>query len=602
MRIHRGVLSGLTSPPRRAVRTDKMAGNQAVAAREARQSSEPCGSATCMGCASLVNMVKEALAPPVPLGPAAVRNIMPEPLLRRGATNTLYPLVVVALIALAALGYMLFRGSSGSDRGQSSQELLVFCAAGMRYPMEQIAEDYEDEYGVRIQLSYGGSNTLLNQLEINPQGDLYLAADDSYIQLARSKGLADEALPLAKMKPVIAISRGNPRNIRAVDDLLRSDVRAALGNPDAAAVGKKARRLLKKSGHWKALEKHITETGVYKPTVNEVANDIKLGSVDAGIIWDATVAQYPELEPVAVPELDAGLVDITLGVLRSTSNPTAALRFARYVAARDKGLRVFADKGFETVDGDVWEVRPKLTFYAGSVNRRALEPILKEFSDREGVQINTVYNGCGILTAQMRTLQENQDNGFPDAYMACDVYYLETVKDWFQDDVNVSDTDIVIVVQKGNPKNIQSVEDLVRPKVRVAIGQPEQCTIGVLTRRLLQNAGIYDRMLENNVVTQTTTSALLVPNVSTGAVDAVLAYRTDTLDEQEKLEIIPVDSEMAKAIQPYSIARSSDFKHLGHRLYEQIAKSRKRFESAGFSWRLTESVAIDGANQPPKTP
>ena len=71
--------------------------------------------------------------------------------------------------------------------------------------------------------------------------------------------------------------------------------------------------------------------------------------------------------------------------------------------------------------------------------------------------MNTVYNGCGILTGQMRIAAEDKGRGFPDTYMACDVYYLDTVKDWFQEAVNVSDTDIVIAVQKGNPKAIQSL-------------------------------------------------------------------------------------------------------------------------------------------------
>jgi molybdate transport system substrate-binding protein len=172
--------------------------------------------------------------------------------------------------------------------------------------------------------------------------------------------------------------------------------------------------------------------------------------------------------------------------------------------------------------------------------------------------------------------------------MACDVYYLENVKDWFQDAVNVSDTDIVIAVQKGNPKNIASLKDLLEPGVRVAIGQPEQCTIGALTRILLESEGIYQELLDTNVVTQTATSALLVPAVTAKSADAVLAYKTDTLAEREKLDVVELSSQKAKAIQPYSIARSSEYKYLGRRLFEAIARSQASFESAGFNWRLAK--------------
>jgi ABC-type molybdate transport system substrate-binding protein len=335
----------------------------------------------------------------------------------------------------------------------------------------------------------------------------------------------------------------------------------------------------------------VNRNGVFKPTVNEVANDVKIGSVDAGIVWDTTAAQYEELRAIPLPILDGGVAQVEICILNSAEDPTAALHFARYVAARDKGLPIFSEEGFEVVQGDVWQDVPEMTFFAGSVNRRALEPILKKFMAREGVTLNTVYNGCGILTGQMRVLAKNQDGTFPDTYMACDVYYLETVKEMFQEAVNVSDTDIVIAVAEGNPKNIESLSDLLNPGVRVAIGQPEQCTIGVLTKRLLKDAGIYEQLVKGNVVTQTETSALLVPSVVTKSADAALAYRTDTLAESDKVDTVTLDTELSKAIQPFSIARSSDQKYLGRRLYRTIARSREAFESAGFHWRLDEETS-----------
>ena len=129
---------------------------------------------------------------------------------------------------------------------------------------------------------------------------------------------------------------------------------------------------------------------------------------------------------------------------------------------------------------------------------------------RGGVTVNTVYNGCGILTGQMRTISQKEGGaGFPDVYMACDRYYLENVKDWFQEDVDVSDADIVIVVPKGNPKKIKGIGDLTKPGMRVSVGQPEQCTIGALTRTMLQKMNVYDEVMKN-VVMQTASSSMLV--------------------------------------------------------------------------------------------
>ena len=520
---------------------------------------------------------------------------------RLGSVNPLFLMAGTAIIALAVLGALLYQ-LSNPRRTQRSVEgdspgLLVYCAAGLRPAVEKVAADYEREQGVSVQLQYGGSNTLLSQLEVAKAGDVYLAADESYITLAQKKGLVRESIPLALMRPVIAVHQGNPKGIRAIDDLLRRDVKTALGNVDQAAVGKMTRRLLQASGHWEKLNERVTTSGVFKPTVPEVANDVKIGSVDAGIIWDATAAQYPEVEAIHTPELDAGAAHIEAGILESSKNPTAALRFARYLGARDKGLLHFKEHGYEPVDGDVWAEVPELTFFCGSVNRRAVAPVIEAFKEREGVRVNTIYNGCGILTGQMHTIKDqDQGKGFPDTYMACDVYYLDTVHEMFQEAVNISDTEVVIAVPKGNPKNIKSLEDLARPGIRVSVGQPEQCTIGVLTKQLLQGEGLYEKVMAN-VVTQTASSAMLIPTIVTGSVDATLAYATDTGAENNKVDTILTHSPRAKAIQPFSIARSSEQKYLGRRLYRAIAEARQSFETAGFHWRLSSEPTRDTGSQ-----
>jgi molybdate transport system substrate-binding protein len=512
-------------------------------------------------------------------------------------------LSAVLMVVLVASLLVLSR----RPREPGARDLFVFCAAGLRYPMQQIVAEYERECGVTVSLQYGGSNTLLSQLKVGGTGDLFLAADDSFIELAAEAGLTAEIIPLAQMRLVIVVRQDSTRTIESIDDILQPDLRVACANADAAAAGSITRECLEQSGHWPALARQINESGVYKPTVNDVANDVKLGSVDAGIVWDTTAAQYPELRAVDVPELAAGIGTVSVAVLESARHPTAALRLARYIAAADRGLPVFQAADFQVVEGDPWQEEPEITLFAGAVNRRALAPIVQAFEQREGVRVNTVYNGCGILTGQMQILAKNQDRGFPDVYMACDVYYLDVVRDWFQEDVNVSDTDIVIVVQPGNPKQILALRDLLQPGVRVALGQPEQCTIGVLSRRLLEHEGLYDRLIAENVVTQTATSALLVPAVTTRSVDAALAYRTDTLTERDKLEVVSIESELSRAVQPFSIARSSPHKHLGRRLFQTIARSRDVFESAGFHWRL--DVAPDDpapptpqADHPPETP
>lgn len=498
--------------------------------------------------------------------------------------NPLYTLAGGSALVAACLLLLLPGSGRRQPTSDRAERLFVYCAAGLRTPVAQIAADYQREYNVAIELQFGGSNTLVSQIEASGVGDLYLAGDDSYVALAQEKGLAREALPLATMRPVVAVPTGNRKNIERVEDLWRPDVAVAVANPDQAAVGKLVRQQLEANGQWKQLDEAVRNRGVYKPTVGDVANDILLGSVDAGIIWDAVAAQYPDLQTVDFPVFGDAQVNIEATVLSSSQQPTAALRFARYLAARDRGQKTFERFGYRPVEGDRWAVRPELTLFAGSVNRRVLSPIVEEFARREGVEVNTVYNGCGILTAQMRSLRDNGAGELPDAFMACDRYYMDVVSDLFPTSSDVSNTRIVMVVGEGNPKSIQTLADLAKPGVRVALGQPDQCTIGVLSRRLLESEGLYKQILEENVVTETATSALLVPSVVSGGADAALVYETDAQAESERIDVVAIDSPLARAVQPYGVAAASDFRQLSDRLLDAIGQHREQFEAAGFRW------------------
>ena len=267
--------------------------------------------------------------------------------------NSVWKLFVASIAVAVGLVALLARTSPRPHSG-GREPLILFCAAVLKPAVEPVAAEYERTYGVPVQLQYGGSGTLLSNLRLARRGDLFLAADQSYMNLARDYDLVAEILPLAHLTPVLAVRRGNPRNIRSLPDLWRKDVSVALANPDAAAIGRAARDALRQAGVWATLEPRIK---VFKPTVNDVANDLRLGTVDAAVVWDATVWQYPELEPVPLPGLVFGSSTVSVGVLRASTQPSEALRFARYLGARDRGLREFARQGYQPVAADLWSER-----------------------------------------------------------------------------------------------------------------------------------------------------------------------------------------------------------------------------------------------------
>src|SRR5207249_4019363 len=159
---------------------------------------------------------------------------------RSGAASRTVLAFIVALAVLVGLIALLMKEKKGQTKG-NSQPLMVYCAAGLREPMQGVAEEYQREFGVEVRCNFGASQAELVTLERAGDGDLYLPADESYIDVAKQKGLVDAVMPIAVMRPVLGVKKGNPKTIKSLDDVLKSDVRLGQANPDAAAIGKVCR-------------------------------------------------------------------------------------------------------------------------------------------------------------------------------------------------------------------------------------------------------------------------------------------------------------------------------------------------------------------------
>ena len=466
-------------------------------------------------------------------------------------------------------------------------ELFVYCASGIRKPVQEIAKDYQEKYGVTVQLQFGGSQTLYGQIEISGQGDLYIPGDDRYVNKGRARGWVKEILPVAVMKAILAVKKGNPKRVASIADLAAGKVTYAQGEPGATAVGNLVQKALEKTGQWEAVKEKTT---VFKDTVNQVANDLKLGTVDAGFIWDATARQAEyrnRLEIVDLPELADAQANIAIGVLSSCSRPAAALHFARYLAAKDKGLLHFRAKGFTPVDGDVWAEVPDIKMLSGSMLSVAIDDTTREFMEREGCEVTTIYSGCGILVAMMKT-----DEVRPDIYFSCESGFMDKVNDLFIDREDISQNQLVILVKKGNPFGIKELKDLAKEGLRVGVGHEQQCAMGAITADTLKFAGEYGS-IHKNVVTQLPTGDMLVNSMRAGSLDVAIVYVSNAAFAGNELEALPIQNiPCAIVTQPVGIGKNSGLKHITSRLIESFktAESQERFKKYLFKWKATDGA------------
>lgn len=244
--------------------------------------------------------------------------------------------VVLCLAAVAAAAWVVLKPAKAT-----STTLTVFCAAGMKKPVEEAAAAYQKETGTEVRLQFGGTGTLLSQLKIAQQGDLFIAADGGALADAKKLGVTRDEFPLVKQKPVLAVAKGNPKHIDSLAVLKNPEIKLALANPEAASIGRVVKKLL--GAEWDAL---AAKAAVMKPTVTEIATDLSLGAVDAAIVWDSIVPQF-KLEIVVLPELDKHEEFATAALLSFCRQPKEATQFVDYLTAPEKGGAIFQKLGFK---------------------------------------------------------------------------------------------------------------------------------------------------------------------------------------------------------------------------------------------------------------
>ena len=484
-------------------------------------------------------------------------------------------------ILFVLLGGAFWWLTNDNDRdGPGSADLLFHCAAGLRKPMSEIARQYEEEFGVKVNLQFGGSGALASQLEL-AGGDLYLPADQSYIDSAREKGLMKEAIPVALLTAGLVVPKGNPRGLTTLSDLGKEGLKISLAER-SASVGRFTWKVLEEEGLLARVNPNVVVT---KPTVNAIVEDVATGAVDVSLAWDAVAKNFSEVEWLAVPEFLKRAKRASIGVLTSSKDAKRALHFARYVTARDRGRKVFQEMGFMVPDeGDEWSDQPEVTFFSGSMLRPAIHERVREFEEREGCRVNTVFEGCGTLVAQMDA------GATPAGYFACDTKFLNKVQDRFFTGRIMTRNEIVLLVRMGNPKELFKLKDLGKSGVKLGICDGRKSALGELTRIMLERRGLA-KELEVNVTVKVAKGDDLVSAVQARSLDAALIYRSNALASPvtlEENEIVELNDDLAFAEQPFAVAKGSAYPALMRRLGEFLAtpEARGRFEKLGFQWEL----------------
>ncbi len=252
---------------------------------------------------------------------------------------------LLGIVGVLALRLAILPGAARAAEAPVS--LLLFCGAGIRPAAEALIDAFEAGHpGVRISATYGGSGHLLGQIGSVRKGDLFMPGEAFYIDRAIEMGLAEAATrhTAGWFVPVIFTRKSDPRAIAKLADLARPGLRLGVGDERSCGVGIKTVEILDAAG---AVAAAIRANIVFKSgTVDELAVAVRLGTVDAVIVWGA-VAQHYARDGFIVPLAD-GLkhaAEIPIVRLKHAAAPREADAFIDFVASPE-GQALLAKFGY----------------------------------------------------------------------------------------------------------------------------------------------------------------------------------------------------------------------------------------------------------------
>ncbi|MDI6703006.1 molybdate ABC transporter substrate-binding protein [Methanothermobacter wolfeii] len=232
-----------------------------------------------------------------------------------------------------------------SHENTKRSEITVLAGAGLMKPMNELTTNFEKNTGVKINVQYGGSGELLGTLMTSKKGDVLIVGERTNIEKAKEKGymLNDTIVNITSHEPVIAIKKGNPKDIHSLKDLSKENVKIAIGDPQACAIGKVSEQLFNKHG--------ISPNIVAKtPTVNQLLTYIISGQVDAVIIWGDMLTWPESRSKIEIIKIE-GVKNQTIlaGVTSISKNPEISKEFVRYLKSNESKV-IWEKWGFKLID------------------------------------------------------------------------------------------------------------------------------------------------------------------------------------------------------------------------------------------------------------
>ena len=217
----------------------------------------------------------------------------------------------------------------------------------------------------------------------------------------------------------------------------------------------------------------------------------------------------------------------------------------------------------------------RILVYAGAASKPATEEIIKGFKEKTGIVADVIFGGSGFVLSQMKLSKKG------DLYFPGSSDFMELAK---KEGLVFPESEKIVVylvpainVQKGNPKGINSLRDLTKDGIRVAIANPEMVCVGSYAVEIIEKnlTPSEKEKFKKNLVNYTESCEKTASVISLKAVDAVIGWRVFQYWDSERIESILLKPEAISRIGyiPIAISRFTEDKIAAQKFIDFLLSS-----------------------------
>ncbi|MXV09776.1 molybdate ABC transporter substrate-binding protein [Xanthomonas sp. LMG 8992] len=227
--------------------------------------------------------------------------------------------------------------------------LTVFAAASLKESLDEAASAYQRERGTPVRVSYAASSTLARQVEQGAPADVFVSADQEWMDYLQQRKLIDPAQrrdllgnTLVLGAPAASTAQVELRKPGALLAALGAQGRLAVGQTASVPAGKYARAALQALGQWNSVQPRLAESESVRSALMLVAR----GEAPLGIVYGSDAQAEPKVRVLATFPADSHApIVYPVAPLRASAQAKAAADFVRWLGT-PPAQAIFRRHGF----------------------------------------------------------------------------------------------------------------------------------------------------------------------------------------------------------------------------------------------------------------